>query len=410
MAQEARAKMKRVTCTAPVNIAVIKYWGKRDEKLILPLNDSISFTLSQDEMCAKTSIAISPHFTEDKFWLNGKEESLENPRIQNCLKEIRRRASKRKLEGSTEDILNWHIHICSANNFPTAAGLASSAAGYACLVYALGQVYGVEGDLSSVARQGSGSACRSIYGGLVRWYKGELDDGSDSIAQPIAPKDHFPNLRVIICVVSSGRKKIGSTDGMRQTVLTSKLMQYRFTQSVVSRMESILEAIEKKNWSDFCDFTIADSNEMHAVCQDTFPPCVYMTDTSHTLASLVHQYNDVKISQGDINHKVCYTFDAGPNACLFVPGAVVDEVLALLLRAFPPCSSQKSDEYVKGLSAHPATLSKELMSLVTDETEAGKLKYLIHTKVGDGPRVISDTDSSLLDETTGMPKPAGGEA
>ena len=69
-------------------------------------------------------------------------------------------------------------------------------------VYALGQVYGVEGDLSCVARQGSGSACRSVHGGLVRWYMGEADDGSDSVARPIAPPDHFTNLQVIICVVS----------------------------------------------------------------------------------------------------------------------------------------------------------------------------------------------------------------
>lgn len=68
-------------------------------------------------------------------------------------------------------------------------------------VYALSKVYGVEGDLSPIARQGSGSACRSIYGGLVRWCKGEADDGSDSVARPIAPPDHFPNLKVIICVV-----------------------------------------------------------------------------------------------------------------------------------------------------------------------------------------------------------------
>ncbi|KAK8729698.1 hypothetical protein OTU49_008273 [Cherax quadricarinatus] len=402
--------MKTVTCTAPVNIAVIKYWGKRDEKLILPLNDSISFTLSQDDMCAKTTVTISPKFTEDKFWLNGKEESLENPRIQNCLKEIRRRASKRKLEGSAEDILNWHIHICSANNFPTAAGLASSAAGYACLVYALGQVYGIEGDLSSIARQGSGSACRSIYGGLVRWHKGELEDGTDSIARPIAPADHFPNLRVIICVANSERKKTGSTDGMRQTVQTSKLMQHRIKESVVSRMESMIKAIKDKNWPAFCDLTMADSNEMHAVCQDTFPPCVYMTDTSHAVANLVHQYNDLKISQRDINHKVCYTFDAGPNACLFVPGAVVEEVLALLLFAFPPSSSQSPAEYVRGIQAHPVTLSKELTSMAGEDIESGKLMYLIHTKVGDGPRVIPDADESLLDATTGLPKPASGAA
>ncbi|XP_042242795.1 diphosphomevalonate decarboxylase-like [Homarus americanus] len=402
--------MKTITCTAPVNIAVIKYWGKRDEKIILPLNDSISFTLNQDEMCARTTVAVSPSFTEDRFWLNGKEESLENPRIQNCLKEIRRRASKRKLEGSIEDILNWHVHICSVNNFPTAAGLASSAAGYACLVYALGQVYGVEGDLSSIARQGSGSACRSIYGGLVRWYKGELDDGTDSVAQPIAPPDHFPNLRIIICVANAGRKKTGSTDGMRQTVQTSRLMEYRVKESVVTRTEAMMEAIQDKNWSTFCDLTIADSNEMHAVCLDTFPPCVYMTDTSHAVASLVHQYNEVKIARGDLNHKVCYTFDAGPNACLFVPGAVVKEVLALLLRTFPPGPSQSPTEYVKGIPAQSATLSKELMSLGDEDFEGGRLKYLIHTRVGDGPRLMLDAESSLLDHTTGVPKPTNGTA
>ncbi|XP_045138985.1 diphosphomevalonate decarboxylase-like isoform X1 [Portunus trituberculatus] len=396
--------MKTVTCTAPVNIAVIKYWGKRDEKLILPLNDSISFTLSQDEMCAKTTVSISPAFTEDKFWLNGKKESLENPRVQNCLKEIRRRASKRKFEGSDENVWSWHVHICSENNFPTAAGLASSAAGYACLVYALGQVYGVEGDLSSVARQGSGSACRSIHGGLVRWYKGDADDGSDSVARPIAPPDHFPNLRVIICVVNAGQKKTGSTVGMKQTVATSSLMQHRISVSLTARIESMMKAIEEKDWPTFCDLTIADSNEMHAVCLDTFPPCVYMTDTSHAVASLLHKYNDLKTTESNVNHKVCYTFDAGPNACIFAPEAVAEEVLALLLQAFPPPPTQAAEEYVKGIPTHPATLSKELTSLAEDCVQSGKLQYLIHTKIGDGPRVLVDPASSLLDSTTGLPK------
>ncbi|XP_050738669.1 diphosphomevalonate decarboxylase-like isoform X1 [Eriocheir sinensis] len=402
--------MKTVTCTAPVNIAVIKYWGKRDEKLILPLNDSISFTLSQDEMCAKTTVSISPTFSEDKFWLNGKEESLDNPRVQNCLKEIRRRASKRKFEGPDKNVLSWHLHICSENNFPTAAGLASSAAGYACLVYALGQVYGVEGDLSPVARQGSGSACRSIYGGLVRWYKGEADDGSDSVARPIAPPDHFPDLQVIICVVNAGRKKTGSTEGMKQTRATSSLMQHRINTSLPSRIESMMKAIKEKDWPTFCDLTVADSNEMHAVCLDTFPPCVYMTDTSHAVSSLMHQYNDLKTTQGNTNHKVCYTFDAGPNACIFAPGAVAREVLALLLHAFPPTPPQSREEYVKGISSQPACLSKELKSLADDHLQSGKLQYLIHTKVGDGPKVLTDPASSLLDLTTGLPNPSGSNA
>nr|CAD7406797.1 unnamed protein product [Timema poppensis] len=100
-----------------------------------------------------------------------REVMFDNPRIQNCLKELRRRA-KVDAEESNNGLYSWHLHVCSENNFPTAAGLASSAAGYACLVYTLAKLYGVKGDISSIARQGSGSACRSVLGGFVRWHKG----------------------------------------------------------------------------------------------------------------------------------------------------------------------------------------------------------------------------------------------
>uniref|UniRef100_A0A2P2I709 Diphosphomevalonate decarboxylase-like n=2 Tax=Hirondellea gigas TaxID=1518452 RepID=A0A2P2I709_9CRUS len=186
-----------VTATAPVNIAVIKYWGKRDEHLILPLNDSISFTLSQSQLCATTTACISPAFTHDAFWLNGKEESFQNPRIQNCLKEIRCRGKKRSTDGASggDDRTSWRVHICSCNNFPSAAGLASSAAGYAAMVVAVAEVYGVSAmDLSIAARQGSGSACRSVLGGLVRWIKGEKPDGSDSFARQLVPPDYWGDL------------------------------------------------------------------------------------------------------------------------------------------------------------------------------------------------------------------------
>ena len=116
--------MEIITCTAPVNIAVIKYWGKRNEKLILPINDSISVTLSSDQMHAKTTVARSKSFTADRIWLNGIEERIDNPRLSNCLQKIRQKAQ-------VDD--DEYFHICSENNFPTAAGLASSAAGYACL-------------------------------------------------------------------------------------------------------------------------------------------------------------------------------------------------------------------------------------------------------------------------------------
>lgn len=97
---------------------------------------------------------------------------------------------------------NWKLHICSKNNFPTAAGLASSAAGYACLSAALAKLYNFNGDISAIARSGSGSACRSVFGGFVRWYMGSDSTGADSIARQIAQASHWPEMRIIILVVS----------------------------------------------------------------------------------------------------------------------------------------------------------------------------------------------------------------
>lgn len=102
----------------------------------------------------------------------------------------------------TNEMEMWKVHICSNNNFPTAAGLASSAAGYACLTAALAKLYNFTGDISEIARTGSGSACRSVFGGFVRWYMGSDPTGVDSIAKQIAPASHWPEMRIIILVVN----------------------------------------------------------------------------------------------------------------------------------------------------------------------------------------------------------------
>ncbi|XP_037773918.1 diphosphomevalonate decarboxylase-like [Penaeus monodon] len=149
---------------------------------------------------------------------------------------------------------------------------------------------------------------------------------------------------------------------------------------------------------------------MHAVCQDSFPPCIYMSDTSHAVASLVHQYNEIQISKGNLNNKVCYTFDAGPNACLFVPGAVANEMLSLLLRTFPPSSPQNADSFIRGMKPQTLTLSKELESIADENAQSGRLKYLIHTKVGEGPRVLTEDGAHLLDPVSGLPTESGGMA
>lgn len=383
--------MKLITCTAPVNIAVIKYWGKRDDKLILPINDSLSATLNQHQMCAKTTVAISESFTTDKIWLNGKEESIDNPRLQNCLKEIRRRASG--LE--SKDMLGWCVHICSENNFPTAAGLASSAAGYACLVFSLSRLYDVEGDISYIARQGSGSACRSVDGGFVWWHMGQAADGSDSLARQVVSADHWPDMRVLILVVSDDRKKTSSALGMRRSVDTSSFLKHRAL-CVPTYINTMVKAIQERNFEQFAELTMQDSNQLHAVCLDTFPPCKYMNDVSHRIIELTHHYNSVC---GSI--KVAYTFDAGPNACLFLLEKDVASMTALVQHCFPMTGGW--DRSVKGLPIPPHEVTQNLLCPGITDQQLDALRYIIHTNVGDGPRVLTDPSQHLLNDN-GLPK------
>ncbi|ROL53169.1 Diphosphomevalonate decarboxylase [Anabarilius grahami] len=290
MPENGQQNLAMVTCTAPVNIAVIKYWGKRDEDLILPINSSLSVTLHQEQVTdsphvispvnicccttmhfnsyrllaetaklplytiilsqlkTMTTIACSRSFQQDRIWLNGKEEDISCPRLQSCLQEIRRLARKRRNTGdptSDVSIVTNKVHICSVNNFPTAAGLASSAAGYACLVYTLSQLFGVEGELSAVARQGSGSACRSLYGGFVQWKMGEWSDGKDSIAEQVESESYWPELRVLILVVSAEQKSVGSTSGMHTSVKTSQLLKSAHRQCL--RTLSVLFTVKERH-------------------------------------------------------------------------------------------------------------------------------------------------------------------
>eukprot|EP00966_Prymnesium_polylepis_P290736 6715035-Prymnesium_polylepis.1 len=179
--------MAQVTVASPTNIAVIKYWGKRDSKLNLPINSSVSITINQADLRTVTTVTASKNFVKDRLWLNGEEEDVEgNKRVLKVFAMVRARSNKWQ---------GMNVQVVSVNNFPTAAGLASSAAGYAALAFALGKLYGIEesyeGDLSTIARVGSGSACRSLAGGFVAWDMGSKADGTDSCARQVAPADHW---------------------------------------------------------------------------------------------------------------------------------------------------------------------------------------------------------------------------
>uniref|UniRef100_A0A8C4HAB4 Diphosphomevalonate decarboxylase n=1 Tax=Dicentrarchus labrax TaxID=13489 RepID=A0A8C4HAB4_DICLA len=392
-------KSNIVTCTAPVNIAVIKYWGKRNEELILPINSSLSVTLHQDQLKTTTTVATSRSFQEDRIWLNGKEEDINHPRIQSCLREIRRLARKRRSDGDPGfDLtsLSHKVHICSVNNFPTAAGLASSAAGFACLVYTLAQVFGIEGELSGIARQGSGSACRSMYGGFVQWIMGQKDDGKDSLAQQVEPETHWPELRILVLVASAERKPIGSTSGMQTSVQTSCLLKHRAESVVPGRMVEMTEAVQRKDFAAFAELTMKDSNQFHATCLDTYPPIFYLNNVSQQVISLVHRYNR---HHGET--RAAYTFDAGPNAVIFILQQHVPEFVQAVQHFFPPESN--GGQFIKGLPVNHAALSEELKRAIGLEPMPKGISYIISTKAGPGPCVVEDPAQHLLG-SDGLPK------
>lgn len=126
---------------------------------------------------------------------------------------------------------------------------------------------------------------------------GSSPTGEDSIAKQIAPASHWPEMRVLILVVNDANKKCSSTIGMRKSVETSEFLKLRAKEVVPKRITAIVEAIKNRDFDTFAEITMQESNSLHATCLDTFPPCVYMNDISHTIANVVHAYNDLKGSK-----------------------------------------------------------------------------------------------------------------
>jgi len=376
--------------TAPVNIAVIKYWGKRDKKLNLPTNSSISVTLSQDDLQTYTTAACSSTFTHDQLWLNGKLESIQsNARMTQCIEELRSwRRGIEEREMLDRKLSKLPLHICSKNNFPTAAGLASSASGFAALVQAIARLYQIHTHpsiLSRIARLGSGSACRSLFGGFVAWEMGTQANGEDSKAVQIAPKAHWPAMKAIILVASAEKKKTASTLGMTTTTETSTLFDHRVKNIVPRRMEEMKKAIREKDFETFGKLTMADSNQFHAVCLDTQPPIFYLNEESKAAIQFCVEFNQ---ACGRI--VVAYTFDAGPNAVFYF----LEEDESNLLGALQPVLGDCEGFLRKDDSPPIYSPSQWVSDLLT----AG-IQRVILTGVGDGPK---EQSQHLLDEA-GLP-------
>lgn len=295
------------------------------------------------------------------------------------------------------------MHICSHNNFPTAAGLASSASGFAALVYSLAKLYQLPAspkELSLIARQGSGSACRSLFGGFVAWREGTAADGSDSFAEQVASEADWPDMHALICVVSDDKKGTSSTAGMQRSVETSTLFPRRLT-IVPDRMRDITQAIRNRDFDTFAAITIKDSNQFHAIALDTDPPIFYMNDVSRTIITVITEYNRIALETTG-KRKAAYTFDAGPNAVIYAPRENIKEIIGLIVSYFPQESFSDPFQLFDGAQVQ-GRLVDGFNAAVAKRFGTGAVKTLIHTSVGDGPRAIRDEEESLLG-ADGLPK------
>ncbi|KAJ2998909.1 diphosphomevalonate decarboxylase [Globomyces sp. JEL0801] len=404
---------KEVTCSAPVNIAVVKYWGKRDTKLILPTNSSLSATLSQNDLQSTTTVRCSKSLKSDLLFLNGKQESVEAKRFQTVLSQARECRKKMEDEDpKLADMSTWKVVIASVNNFPTAAGLASSASGFACLAYCLFQLYELPlsiSELSRLARVGSGSACRSLFGGFVKWEMGLKADGSDSLAVQVCDENAWKDMEALILVVSDAKKDVGSTEGMQDTVNSSDLLKHRIESVVPERMKNMEHAIKTHDFDAFAELTMIDSNQFHAVCLDTYPPIFYMNDVSRQIIRFVTAYNKVFLKKDahgkQRGYRAAYTFDAGPNAVLYLNKKHVAEVIGLVNHFFPTTTSEsdKTLYYGRGINYLNDIKTKDIELLIKKiglkPYPVDSLSRIISTSVGGGPRLLSneyDSSESLL--------------
>ena len=292
----------KATAKAHTNIALIKYWGKREESIILPTNNSLSLTL--DGFYTTTSVKFNKDFTEDEFFLDGKKVTgVPYDRVSGFLDLIRDLAGK-KVYASVE----------SVNEVPTAAGFASSASGFAALAAAGAKAIGLglnDQELSRLTRQGSGSACRSIYGGFAEWRMGFMEDGSDSYAVPVAPVEHW-DLRVAAVVLDAKMKKVSSRDGMRRTVESSPFFA-GWLDSISVDLREIKSGIEARDFEKVGKIAEANCLKMHATTLGAKPPFTYWIDTTLTVMQRVRELRENGIP-------AYFTIDAGPNVkVLYLP-------------------------------------------------------------------------------------------
>ncbi len=292
---------------APSNIALCKYWGKRDQELNLPINASLSISL--DYLGSFTRVEPIENGI-DEVWLNGHQllpGSRFGQKVSAFIDLFRR----------DQDL---HFKIDTRNNIPTAAGLASSASGFAALTLALNDALALDlppEQLSVLARMGSGSACRSLFTGFVEWEMGVREDGLDS--HGVQLEQTWPGFCIGLVEVDAGEKAVDSRSGMQRTVETAHLYQSWPLQAAAD-LSKLQQAIAEQNFELLGQTAEQNALSMHATMIASWPPLLYWQPESVAAMQKVWQLR----TQG---MQVYFTMDAGPNLKLLFQKQDRDELL-----------------------------------------------------------------------------------
>lgn len=282
---------------APSNIAFTKYWGRKDETLRLPENGSISMSLSN--LLTTTTVEFSDQYSKDEVIING--GGLEPDEAERVIKHLDR---VRKLAG-----IDQKAQIVSKNNFPSGTGLSSSASGFAALTLAASKAAGLnlsEKELSILARQGSGSACRSIPSGFVQWLDGNSSE--TSYAETIFPGDYWA-IADVVAVVSEGKKEVATSVG-QQSASSSPFMQVRLNH-MAEKNKLCKKLIAEKNFTEFGELVEAEALELHTIMLTQRPALIYWTTGTLQIMKLVPHWRAeglpvyFTINTGQDIHLIC---------------------------------------------------------------------------------------------------------
>lgn len=325
--------MKKATAIASSNIAFTKYWGRKDEVLRLPMNGSISMCLSN--LLTTTTVEFSDKYKKDVVVINGESEEGEAGRVTKHLDRIRRLAG-----------ISAFAKVVSSNNFPTGTGLSSSSSGFAALTLAAAKAAGLnlsEKELSILARQGSGSACRSIPSGIVEWLDG--DTSESSYAKTIFEPGYF-EIADVVAVVSESRKAV-STSKAHANASSSPFQNER-----VKRMKDkniqLKKLIKEKDFTGFGNLVESEALELHAIYITQNPPIIYLMPNSLLIMKLCKKWREEGLP-------VYFTVNTGQDVHLIVEKKNVKKLVGKLkaipevkqiIVNFPGEGARLSDEHL----------------------------------------------------------------